>query len=125
MSQNNPREIKPANPGLFNQVALQIKLIIRLMGDSRVNPFLKILPVISLLYWLLPDPIPLPFDDAGIMFLGSYLFVELCPRAVVNEHLLELKAGRADPNADPNMDPDTKAKAEQGDVVDGEFHDIR
>ncbi len=114
MSQNNPREIKPVNPGFLGQIALQVKLIVRLMGDSRVSPFLKVLPVLSVLYWLVPDLLPGPIDDAGLMFLGGYLFVELCPRAVVNEHLRELKG---EPTEPPTEQP-------RDDVIDGEFHDI-
>ncbi len=116
MSQNKPREIKPSNPGLFGQLALQVKLIVRLMSDSRVNPLLKVLPVVSVIYWLMPDPIFGPIDDAGLMFLGGYLFVELCPRAVVNEHLKELRGETSD---------DDVSEQEQEDVVDAEFHDVR
>ncbi len=114
MSQNGPREIKPVSPGLFGQITLQVKLIIRLMGDSRVSPFLKVIPVLSLLYWLVPDLLPGPIDDAGLMFLGGYLFVELCPRAVVNEHLKELTGKVDDHDETPQRD----------DVIDGEFHDV-
>ncbi len=121
MSQNKPSRLKPPTDlGLIGQLVLQIKLILRLMGDSRVNPFLKVLPVISVLYWLIPDLIPGPIDDAGLMFLGGYLFIELCPRAVVNEHLRELTGESSDPDVPTQADP-TK---EREDVVDGEFRDI-
>ena len=59
------------------------------MGDSRVNPLLKVLPVASVAYWLIPLPldnvIPV-IDDAAILWIGSTLFVELCPQEVVLEH---------------------------------------
>ena len=85
MSQNQPHEIQPGG-GFFSDLSNRLKLIWRLMGDARVSPFLKILPVASLVYLLFPD-IPGPVDDAAIIWLGNYLFVELCPPQVVQEHM--------------------------------------
>jgi len=69
---------------------MRVKLIIRLMGDSRVSPIIKLLPIFSMIYLFFPD-VPGPIDDAAIIWLGSYLFVELCPPAVVQEHMDALK----------------------------------
>lgn len=82
------------NTGFFQDLIQRVKLIWRLMGDKRVNFFLKLLPVAALVYLVSPiDLIPglaLPvigaLDDAAILWLGTTLFVSLCPDAVVREH---------------------------------------
>ena len=110
-----------ANQGNFFQgISDRARLIIRLMGDKRVSPFLKLLPLGTLVYLVVPtDLIPIvPLDDAAVIWLGTYLFVELCPPDVVAEHTQLIDQGHQkdiltdDPNA-----PLT------GDVIDGEFHE--
>ena len=91
---NNRRKMLPApQGGMLKGLTQQIKLIARLMGDSRVSPLLKVLPVASVAYWLMPLPldnvIPV-IDDAAILWIGSTLFVELCPQDVVTEHKEDL-----------------------------------
>ncbi|MEZ0395137.1 MAG: YkvA family protein [Anaerolineales bacterium] len=86
----------PENSGFFQELILRLKLIWRLMGDRRVNFLLKILPVASLVYLFWPiDAISLPvigaLDDAAVLWVGSTLFVSLCPEEVVQEHLNSLR----------------------------------
>jgi uncharacterized membrane protein YkvA (DUF1232 family) len=84
------------NGGMFRDLVLRLKLIVRLMGDSRVNPFLKLLPIASLIYLLWPfDLISVipgvsALDDMAIVSLGGYLFIEFCPPDVVQEHMKRL-----------------------------------
>jgi uncharacterized membrane protein YkvA (DUF1232 family) len=84
--------IVPAQGGPMRSFVNHLKLVARLMADRRVNIFLKTLPLASLGYLILPaDLIPVvPFvsalDDAAILWIGSTLFVELCPDDVVKEH---------------------------------------
>jgi uncharacterized membrane protein YkvA (DUF1232 family) len=88
----------PPRDGVFRDLVMRLKLIGRLMVDGRVNPFIKILPLASLAYLFWPfdlaPGIALPIigavDDVAIVWLGSYLFIELCPPAVVNEHMEQL-----------------------------------
>lgn len=90
--------VVPARGGAMQDFVRRIKLVGRLMGDSRVSPFVKVLPLASLAYLILPiDLVPgiaLPIvgalDDAAILWFGSTLFVELCPDDVVQEHLQAL-----------------------------------
>lgn len=111
--------IVPAREGVLKDVVLRLKLILRLIGDSRVNIFLKVLPLASLVYLIWPlDLVPgvaLPvigaLDDAAILWLGSYLFVELCPPEVVHEHMQNLTS---------NMD----MVDSQDDIVDAETIDL-
>ncbi len=114
-------EKKPSNlmvsqqGGVVRNVVNQLKLIFRLMGDSRVSIFAKLIPVGALIYLVSPvDMISLPIigvvDDAALLWLGSYIFTELCPPAVVAEHMKEL-AGNM------NVNP-------QDEVVDVEATDV-
>lgn len=90
--------VVPARGGAMHDFVKRIKLVGRLMSDSRVSPFVKVLPLASLAYLILPiDLVPgiaLPIvgalDDAAILWFGSTLFVELCPDEVVREHELAL-----------------------------------
>lgn len=94
------KDIVPSQGGAMRSFANRIKLIARLMGDRRVNILLKTLPVASLAYWLLPLPfdnvIPV-LDDAAVLWIGSTLFVELCPQDVVKEHMRDIDSNLQDP----------------------------
>ena len=97
----------------------QLKLIFRLMGDKRVSVLAKAIPLGAFAYLLFPADlapnIALPvigvLDDAAILWLGSYVFTELCPPEVVAEHMKALSA---------NINPD----AAQDDVVDAETTEV-
>jgi hypothetical protein len=91
MPNEKNRKIMLPKGGVFNDLANHVKLIIRLMRDPRVNPLLKLLPVGTLVYLINPIDIPGPFDDVAVIWLGTYLFIELCPPDVVQEHMTALK----------------------------------
>lgn len=112
MSQKTPRQL-PSKNGFFQELSIRAKLILRLMGDKRVNIFLKILPFGSLIYLFFPDVVIGPIDDALLLWISTTLFVELCPQNVVNEHLLALEGGVPVAHHDPDVVPP--------DVVDGQF----
>ena len=88
MGENFSDNITPkgGGGGLFGSLTVQIKLILRLMGDRRVNPLLKLLPIGALVYLIVPDIAFGPIDDALVIWLGTALFVELCPPEIVKEH---------------------------------------
>jgi hypothetical protein len=114
MSDKNNRKITfPQNKGFFQDLTLRLKLILKLLGDGRVNPLLKLLPVGSLIYLVVPDIAPGPVDDAAVIWLATYLFVELCPPDVVQEHLDALDATR--------KVMDSYEETYQGEVIDGEI----
>lgn len=101
--------------GIFQGLTIQIKLILRLLADRRVNPLLKLLPIGSIIYMLVPDIMVGPLDDAAIIWLGTYLFIELCPPDVVKEHLDAIKRISTGEIPDP-----LQGKKEE-DIVDAEF----
>ena len=120
MSEKSDRKIiLPQSGGFFKDLTLRLKLILRLLGDGRVNPLLKILPIGSLVYLVMPDIAPGPIDDAAVIWLATYLFVELCPPGVVQEHLEALNATRK------VMDSyqETSQPATHDEVIDGEIID--
>ncbi len=93
MSEENKRPLVPSSgSGLFDQIGLRLRLIVRLLKDRRVHPLLKLMPLGSIIYMLVPDLAPGPLDDAAILWIGTYLFVELCPPEVVEEHRLALES---------------------------------
>jgi uncharacterized membrane protein YkvA (DUF1232 family) len=106
----------PPKGGVLKDLVKRLKLITRLMGDRRVSMFVKLLPLASLAYLFWPaDAIPVipvigALDDAAILWIGSTLFMELCPPNVVKEHEAELES---------NLEEDGG-----GDVVDAEATDI-
>lgn len=116
MSDRQSRNIVPSNGGFFHNVALHIKLVFRLLADPRVSLWLKVLPFFSLVYLIFPEPIIGPIDDSIIIGVSFYLFIELCPQDVVQEHLAELT------NVIPGefRDPDESS----GEIVDAEFEEL-
>lgn len=116
MADRKNKQLTVPQGGVLRDFVLRLKLIGRLMGDSRVNFFLKILPLASVAYLFWPiDLVPgvvLPvigvLDDAAILWIGTNLFVELAPSAVVKEHMAELRS---------NLD-------EVDDVIDAESTDV-
>jgi hypothetical protein len=119
MSKENPRKIAPYSGGMFQGLANRLKLIFRLMGDPRVSPVLKVIPVASLVYLLFPDLAPGPIDDAAIIWLSTYLFVELCPPEVVQEHIKAIEQvipGMAHDASNPGYD-----EIKEEDIMEGEI----
>ena len=101
--------------GMFRPAILRFKLIMRLLGDRRVSPWLKLIPVGALVYLVSPIDIIMgipgidALDDAAVLWFGSSLFVDLCPVDVVNEHMQELTSNVSD---------------DSGDIVDAETTDV-
>jgi len=77
---------RKTDAGFVSNLVNQIRLVLRLMSDSRVSFLLKLLPLGSLAYLIVPDLVPFIIDDALVLGLGTYMFIELCPDDVVEEH---------------------------------------
>ncbi len=104
----------PRKENFFQDILLNIRLVIRLMRDQRVSGWLKLLPVASALYWLVPDLAIGPVDDVAVIWVGLTLFVELSPPHVVEEHRRELW------QIAEMQKKDVKPPA----VIDGEFSEV-
>ncbi len=115
-----------ADRGFIQNLTMRLKLILRLMGDKRVNFFLKLLPIGALIYLISPvDLIPgavIPFigalDDAAVIWFGATLFVNLCPEEVVQEHMNALQKVI---NSNAHNAP---GQEETDEVIDVEAHDV-
>jgi uncharacterized membrane protein YkvA (DUF1232 family) len=112
MNQRKSGKMVVPQGGMMRDVVKRLKLIARLMGDSRVNLFLKALPLASVAYLILPFdlapgvvfPIIGALDDAAILWLGSNLFVELCPDDVVKEHMRAIDSNLGSSSSDEVVD---------------------
>ena len=122
MPENDPRSITPYGGGLFQGLAERIKLILRLMADPRVNPLIKLLPITSVVYLLFPDILPGPIDDAALIWLSAYLFVEICPPDIVQEHMDALRKTSEILNNPVVRDLDNES-ARPTDIIEGEFRE--
>jgi uncharacterized membrane protein YkvA (DUF1232 family) len=78
-----------------------IKLFLRLIKDPRVPALPKLLPLTMLGYLIvptdiLPDLVPAlgQIDDAMVVILTLRLFLKLCPKQVVEEHVRAIAAGK-------------------------------
>ena len=101
----------PPQGNVIRDLVLRVKLIVRLIGDRRVSPWLKIIPIAGIVYLISPidiiSDIALPvigeLDDAAILWLTNYLFLELCPPQIVAEHVKALNAANAIRNGDDDI----------------------
>lgn len=86
------KNITPQKGNFIDEFVLRVKLILRLLKDRRISPFLKLLPFSTVLYFVFfPDLLPGPIDDLTFVLLGSVLFIELSPQEIVDEHLSALR----------------------------------
>lgn len=124
MQKRPSQDIVPSQGGMLKDMLLRIKLIVRLIGDSRVNPWLKLVPIAGVLYLfspldIIPDiafPVIGQLDDVAILWLANHFFIEFCPPDVVREHVRQLVSNS-------EIIDEERNKAED-DVVDGEATDI-
>ncbi|MBN2045740.1 MAG: hypothetical protein JW757_12010 [Anaerolineales bacterium] len=84
---NRLAKLNQDNPGLFTSMSRTLQLVFRLVLDGRVSFWLKLLPIGALAYLFSPLDAAIPaVDDALIIGLGTYTFLELCPQDIVEEH---------------------------------------
>jgi len=120
MPSNKPGPIVPRDTRFLTSITSRIKLIYRLMMDKRVNMVLKALPLASLVYFIVPDLMPGPIDDAVMIWLSTYLFVELCPPEVVDEHLKDIN--RVITGEYRDVEPTSQdVDVIEGEVIDAEY----
>ncbi len=118
MASNSKGPLIPRDTRFLTSITNRIKLIYRLVMDPRVHPVLKVLPLSSIVYFIFPDLMPGPIDDAVMIWLSTYLFVELCPPEVVEEH--EREISRTLTGEFRTGDP-ARGEAVEGEVIEAEF----
>lgn len=93
---NNRKVVVSPRGGMTHEFVNRVKLILKLMGDSRVSPLVKLIPVGAIAYLVSPIDVIMgipgiaALDDAAILWMGSNLFIELCPPEVVQEYMQEI-----------------------------------
>jgi uncharacterized membrane protein YkvA (DUF1232 family) len=105
----------PPQGSMVRDFMMRVKLIWRLMRDGRVSGWLKLIPVAGLLYLVMPidiiADIALPLvgqvDDAAVLWLASYMFLELVPPEIVMQHVKALGVGAAKADADEVVDAES------------------
>ncbi len=114
---NNDRDRKQVTTtdtvGAVAQLIRTLRLVWRLMQDSRVPIFPKLIIPAAILYAISPiDLVPDmilglgQIDDIAVLFFSISLFIEMCPRDIVAEHRRSLAAL-------------SRSAAQEEDVVEG------
>jgi uncharacterized membrane protein YkvA (DUF1232 family) len=90
----NPKKVNlKSGENLFYNIAEHLKLVWALWLDPRVNVFLKLLPLGSIVYFISPLDMVIPVvDDVGVLWFFTYLFIELCPQEIVEEHRKQIRS---------------------------------
>ena len=113
MNNNKLFRRQDLNGSFLKGVWLRFRLMIRLLKDDRINSWHKLIPLLSLVYLVIPLDLPGPFDDAAVLWFGMQLFIELCPQEIVRKHLDELT----------NDQRDTPIEKKEN-VIDADFKEI-
>ena len=107
MADKNTRKVVVSpQGGMTRDIVNRVKLILKLMGDPRVSPWVKLIPVGAVAYLISPIDVIMgipgvaALDDAAILWFGSNVFIELCPPEVVQEHMQALGSNLTDPSDD-------------------------
>ena len=123
MEQQKGKQILPTKNTPLSELVSHLKLIFALIGDGRVNIFLKIIPIIGFVYLISPidlsSALPIPIidaiDDIGVLWFTQYLFIELIPSHIVDEVRLSIEKKYSG--------KDNKDQA--GEVIDGEVREVK
>jgi len=117
MKQEDKSIVTAERVGALAQTVRQLRLVWRLLTDARVPLFPKLVLLAAAIYVISPiDLVPDvilglgQMDDVAIAFLAIALFIELCPRAIVEEH----RAAIARESGEP-------VKRSDEEVIDGAF----
>ncbi|MGD2077125.1 MAG: YkvA family protein [Chloroflexota bacterium] len=109
-----------SDEGFWREMWRQARLAWYLIRSPEVPLYLKLLPVLAVVYVLLPtDFIPDVFpvigqlDDITALLVGAKVFIELAPQDVVAQYIRAARQG-----APPAASGEESDGSEQGDVAD-------
>lgn len=121
MNKKPSQSLIPSKGGALHELTLRAKLLFRLIGDRRVSPWVKLIPIAGLIYWISPVDLIMGIpgldavDDVAILWFAQYMFIELCPPEVVRELSKQLSS---------NNNIVDEVNQEEDEVVDGEATDV-
>ena len=118
MSNERKPVISPQNVGAVTQMLRTLRLVWRLLADSRVPIFPKLIILAAAIYVISPvDLIPDlilglgQLDDLGVAMLAIGVFIQLCPPALVDEHRRAIAAESGGTTKPPDDE-----------TIEGSFH---
>ena len=110
----------PQNVGALTKVVRTLRLVWRLLIDPRVSFLPKLIIPAAAIYVISPiDLIPDvilglgQLDDIGVVILAITMFIEFCPRDIVEEHRRAIEA-----SAGLGSTPDE-------DIIDGSYREVK
>ncbi len=106
---------KAPGRGIIHEIGLELNLLMKLMTDRRVSILVKLIPVAGLLYAINPVDFPGVLDDIVVLIFALLIFVELCPRAVVEDNRKKLRQVIPGEWHDSPREPD---------VIEGKFREV-
>lgn len=117
------------DPGFWKEIWEQIRLVWLLLRDKEVPFYLKLLPVVAIIYVLSPaDLIPdllVPFgqlDDITALLVGAKMFIEMSPQDIVNRYVHQMRMDYDSANLD-DIEPSDK-EIDASIVIEGEFNQV-
>ncbi len=120
MSEQRQPVVATSNVGVLTQFVRTVRLVWRLLNDARVPLPPKLIIPTAIVYILSPvDLMPDvilglgQLDDLGILALAVAMFIEFCPRALVEEHRRAI-AAVAGLGAQPKED-----------VIEGSYREVK
>ncbi len=116
--------------GLWKDIWQQIRLIWYLLRDPEVPLYLKVVPLIAVIYALLPtDFVPDVFpvlgqlDDITALIVGGKVFIELAPPQVVARYAMAMRKASKKRSMESGEE-DEESGLEQAIVIEGEYEAV-
>ena len=85
--------------GFLGELWQQVRLVFYLIKDREVPIYLKVLPLVGVLYTLFPidiitDVVPVlgQLDDLTILLIGAKVFIEMAPPQVVARYMDQMNS---------------------------------
>lgn len=110
MNEHTKPVVTSSNVNALAQIVRTLRLVWRLLNDARVSRIPKLIIPAALLYIISPiDLFPDlalglgQLDDVGIVALAIALFIEACPRPLVEEHRRALAAEHSASDANEDV----------------------
>lgn len=118
-----------ADQGFRKELWHQIRLAWHLLKSPEVPWYLKLLPVVAVIYVIVPtDLIPDFFpalgqlDDITALIVGAKVFIELSPQDVVGRYLSSIRQLPASDVGNDGGEREANDSLEDSIVIEGDFH---
>jgi uncharacterized membrane protein YkvA (DUF1232 family) len=117
--------------GFWKEFWYQVRLVWLLLRDPEVPIYIKVVPLVALIYVLIPtDLIPDVFpvmgqlDDITALLVGGKVFIEMAPNHVVRKYLDELHRRATMGSVDDGTEDPASVEIEDAIIIEGDFEAI-